>query len=152
MMDSCFTAQTVTKQLIIDKIRRLTFQRNESRQYTHASITKLVKGIQRVLKQQHNPSGISNGMLNLLNRNTKEPQANKTTTEEEILRPLQSEAIDESVKTGTIVAPKFTLHADAQYEANQRNTINQAMIGAKEGVVEALTTFVGTDITGKVLR
>ena len=63
----------------------------------------------------------------------------------------QSNAIDESVKTGTIAVTELTLRANAQYKANQRNIINQALIGAKEGVVEALTTLMGTDITNSVL-
>ena len=37
-------------------------------------------------------------------------------------------------------------------EADRRNIINQALIGAKEEVVEALTTFVSINITDAVLR
>jgi hypothetical protein len=129
----------------------LTFQRNASGQYTHAAIMQLVKGIQRVIKQQYNPAGGSNGMLDLLNQNNKGPQANKTTTSEDVLLAAKKDAVDKSVKTGTIIVPKFTLQADAQHEANQRNIINQALIGAKEGVVEALTTLVGMDITDSVV-
>jgi hypothetical protein len=130
----------------------LNFQRNDSRQYTHAAITQLVKGIEQVLKQQYNQAGGSNGMLDLLNQNNKGPQSNKTTTAEDVLFASQSNAVDESVKSGTIIAPEFTLQADAQHEANRQNIINQALIGAKEGVMEALTTFVGTEITDAVLR
>ena len=53
---------------------------------------------------------------------------------------------------GITVTPKITLRSDAQDEVNRRNIINQALIGAKEGVMEALTTFLGTDITNMVLR
>ena len=42
--------------------------------------------------------------------------------------------------------------SDAQEEANRHNIINKALIGAKERVLEALTTFVGTNITNTVLR
>jgi hypothetical protein len=70
---------------------------------------------------------------------------------EEILHALQSEAIDKSVKTGTIIVPEFTLQADAQHEANQRNIINLALIGSKEGMVESLTTLVGMDITDSMV-
>ena len=131
MTDSCFTAQTATKQLIIDEIRRLTFQRYASGQYTHAANTQLVKGIQQVLKQQYNPADGSKGMLDLLNQNNKGPQANKTTTADAVLSASQRDAVDESVKTGTIIVPKFTLQADAQHEANQQNIINQALIRKK---------------------
>ena len=119
MTDLCFTAQTVTKQSIVNEIRQLTFQRNDSRQYTHAAITQLVKGIQRVLKQQYNPAGGSNGMLDLLNQNNKGLQANKTTNAEDVLLESQNNAVDESVKRGNIIVPEFTLQVDAQHEANQ---------------------------------
>ncbi len=152
MMDLCFTARTVTKQLIVNEIRWLTFQHNDSGQFTHAAILQLVKGIQRVLKQQYNPAGGSKSMLDLLNKNNKGPQANKTITAEDLLLASQSDAVDKSIKTGTIIVSKFTLQANAQHEANQQNIINQALIGAKEGVVDALSTLVGMDITDSVLR
>ena len=79
-------------------------------------------------------------MLDLLNQNNKGPQAYTTTTAEDVLLASQSNAVDKSVKTGTTIVPDFTLQADAQHEANRQNIINQALIDAKEGVVEALTT------------
>ena len=80
MADTCFTARTATKQSIATKIGRLSLWRNDSGQYTHAAITQLKKGIQWVLKQQYNPAGGANGMLDLLNQNSVGPQANKTAT------------------------------------------------------------------------
>ena len=50
------------------------------------------------------------------------------------------------------MAPKITLRSSAQDKADRRNIINHALISAKEGVVEALTTFVGTNITDTFLR
>jgi hypothetical protein len=38
-----------------------------------------------------------------------------------------------------------------QEEADCRNVAAQAMIGAKEGVVKAVTTLVGTNITDSIL-
>jgi hypothetical protein len=63
----------------------------------------------------------------------------------------KKEAKAESTTTGTMVHPKIMSRADAQEEAKRLNTNNQALIGAKKGVVEALTTFVGTDITDTIL-
>ena len=80
------TIRTATKQSIVTKIGRLSHRRNDSRQYTHAAITQLEKCIQRVLKQQYNPAGRANGMLDLLNPNNVGPQANKTATAADILR------------------------------------------------------------------
>ncbi len=48
--------------------------------------------------------------------------------------------------------PKITSRADAQEEDKQLKTHNQALIGAKESIIKALTTFVGTDITNTILR
>ena len=84
MEDTCFTARTATKQSIVTKIGRLSLWRNDSGQYMHAAITQPEKGIQRVLKQQYNPTGGANGMLDLLNPNNVGPQANKTATAADI--------------------------------------------------------------------
>ena len=57
-------------------------------------------------------------MLNLLDCYNKGAQASKTTTVEDMIRASQSEAIDEAVRTGTIVVPDFMLRANAQYESD----------------------------------
>ncbi len=41
---------------------------------------------------------------------------------------------------------------EAQEEANQLNVINQSVIGTKEGVAEAITKLVGSDVTDAILR
>ncbi len=41
---------------------------------------------------------------------------------------------------------------EAQEKANQLNVINQLVIGAKEGVVEAITKLVGSNVTNAILR
>ena len=56
------------------------------------------------------------------------------------------------MRIGTTVFLTITLQSNAQEEADRRNIINQALIGAKEGVVEALTTFFGTNIADAVLQ
>ena len=91
-------------------------------------------------------------MLDLLIANNVGPQANKTATAVDILHESKKETEDESAQTGKAVTPKIMSQSDAQEEADRRNIINQALIGAKEGVVEALTTLVGTDITNAVLQ
>ena len=151
MADLCFTAQTATKQSIVANLGQLSFQRNDSVQYNKANITQLEKGIQRVLKQQYNPAGGSNGMLNLLNHNKKRPQPNMTATAAGVLHASKKEVDDELAQKGTTVAPKITLRSNAQDETNRRNIVIQALIGAKEGVLEALTTFSGINITNTVL-
>ena len=85
MADTCFTAQTTTKQSIVTKIGQLSLPRNDIGQYTHAANTQLEKGIQHVLKQQYNLAGRSNSMLDLLRHNNTGPQANKTSTAADVL-------------------------------------------------------------------
>jgi hypothetical protein len=45
----------------------------------------------------------------------------------------------------------ITSRSEAQEEADRLNVINQSVIGAKEGVVKALTKLVGSNITDAVL-
>ena len=96
MADTCFTARTATKQSIVTKIGRLSLRRSDSGQYTHAAITQLEEGIQRVPKQHYNPAGGANGMLDLLNPDNVGPQANKTATAVDILRESKQEADNEA--------------------------------------------------------
>ncbi len=53
--------------------------------------------------------------------------------------------------TGKTVLPIITTQAKAQEEANQLNVINQLVIGAKEGAIEAITKLVSSDITNAIL-
>jgi hypothetical protein len=68
-----------------------------------------------------------------------------------VINMFKKEAKAESTTTGTTVHPKITSRTDAQEEAEWLNTNNQALIGAKEGIVKALTTFVGNNITDTIL-
>ena len=54
--------------------------------------------------------------------------------------------------TGKTILPTFNTRTEAQEEADQLNVINQSVIGAKEGVVEAVSKLVGNDITDAILR
>jgi hypothetical protein len=54
--------------------------------------------------------------------------------------------------TGKTILPTFTTQTEAQEEADHLNVINQSVIGAKEGVVKALTKLVGRDITNAILQ
>ncbi len=53
--------------------------------------------------------------------------------------------------TGKTVLPTFTTRSEAQKEADRLNIINQSVISAKEGVVEAVSKLVGSDITNAIL-
>jgi hypothetical protein len=65
----------------------------------------------------------------------------------------ESRDIAEAQSTAQLpVLPTITAHADAQDEADRINMVNQAVIGAKEGAMEAITEKVGSDITDAILR
>ncbi len=57
-----------------------------------------------------------------------------------------------TASTGKTVLPSIESRAEAQEEADQLNVINQSVIGAKEGVVEAITKLVGSNVTNAILR
>jgi hypothetical protein len=53
MADSVFTAHVAIWSQVANEIGQLSLPKNESGQYTHANITQLKKGIERILKQQY---------------------------------------------------------------------------------------------------
>jgi hypothetical protein len=57
-----------------------------------------------------------------------------------------------STTTGKTVLPTFTSQTEAQEEANRLSVINQSVIGTKEGIIEAITKVVGSDVTNAILR
>jgi hypothetical protein len=71
-------------------------------------------------------------------------------TIQSVLDDAQAIAATRSPATVT-VTPTIISHSDGQDEADRINQINQAVIGAKEGVTEAFTKKVGSAITDKVL-
>ncbi len=53
--------------------------------------------------------------------------------------------------TGKTVLPIIRAQAEAQEEVNQLNVINQLVIGTKEGIVQAITKLVGSNVTDDIL-
>jgi hypothetical protein len=68
------------------------------------------------------------------------------------LKTAKKQADELTTTTGKTILPTFTTQTEAQEEANRLNVINQLVIGAKEGIVEALTKLVGSNITDAILR
>ena len=73
-------------------------------------------------------------------------------TASSILMASIKEAKELAKQSGVDEKPMIATRADAQDEADRRNYAIQATIGAKEGVAEAITNKVGSDITDSVLR
>jgi hypothetical protein len=77
MADLVFTALVAIRSQVANEIGRLSLPKNESGQYTHANITQLKKGIERILKQQYNPARGDHGMLAILSLNNYGPKAHR---------------------------------------------------------------------------
>jgi hypothetical protein len=79
-------------------------------------------------------------------------QSTDAITAGSVLKAARARADNLLKTTGKTVLPIFTTRTEAQEEADRLNVINQSVIGAKEGVVEAVSKLVGTDITDAILR
>ena len=137
-------------QQVLDGIDKLTLQTNKHGQFTHDAILLLQKSIQRVLVSQFNPSDPGKGMVKLLDDG--DNISTDASTAGSVLKSSKKRTDKLSTTTGKTILPTFTTRTEAQEEADQLNVINQSVIGAKEGVVEAVSKLVGSDITDAILR
>jgi hypothetical protein len=155
MAEACYTARATTKQQVIKGIGKLALQTNEHRQYTHDAILLLQKSIRRVLVRQFNPSNPGKGMEKLLKDRTNlltNVKSTDTITVNSVLKAAKAKADVALKASSTMITPTITSRLKAQEEADRLNVINQSVIGAKEGVVEAVTKLVGSNITNGVLQ
>jgi hypothetical protein len=150
MAEACYTARATTKQQVLGGIDKLTLQTNEHGQYTHDAILLLQKDIECILVSQFNPSDPGKGMVKLLddgNNILTRIQSTDVITAGSVLKLAKKRADKLSTTTGKTILPTFTTQTEAQEEADRLNVINQSIIGAKEGVVEAVLKLVGSNIT-----
>jgi len=155
MVEACYTARATTKQQVLDGINKLTLQTNEHGQYTHNAFLLIQKGIPRVLVSQFNPSDPGKGMVKPFNDGDSiltGVQSTDAITAGSVFKSAKKRADELSTTTGKTVLPTFNTQTKAQEEADRLNFINQLVIGAKEGVVEAVLKLVGSDITVAILR
>jgi hypothetical protein len=154
MAEACYMAWATIKQQVLNEINKLTLQTNEHGQYMHDAILLIQKGIQRVLISQFNPSDPGKGMVKLLDNGDNtltRVQSTNAIMAGSFLKLAKKRADKLSTTTGKTVLPTFTTRTEAQEEANQLNLINQSVIGTKEGVVEAVSNLVGSNITNAIL-
>ena len=155
MAEACYTARATTKQQVLDGINKLTLQTNEHGQYTLDAILLIQKGIQRVLVSQFNPSDPGKGMVKLLNDGDNiftQVQLTDSITAGSVLKSAKKRADELSTTTGKTILLTFNTQTEAQEEADQLNVINHSVIGAKEGIVEAVSKLVSSDIADAILR
>ncbi len=108
-----------------------------------------------VLVSQFNPSNLGKGMAKLLKDGSNLLTNVKSTnaiTAKSVLKAAKTRADAASKAASTTIAPTITSRSEAQVEADHLNLITQSVIGAKEGVVEAVTKLVGSNITDAVLQ
>ncbi len=121
----------------------------------HDAILLIQKGIQRVLVSQFDPSDPGKGMVKLLDNGDNiltQVQSTDAITAGSVLKLAKKRADRLSITTGKTVLPTFTTQTEAQEEADRLNVINQSVICAKEGIVEAVSKLVGSNITNAILR
>ena len=155
MVEACYTTRATTKQQVLNGVKKMTLQTNGHGQYTHDAILLLQKGIRRVLISQFDPSNPGKGMEKLLdNGNNLLTLMNSTDaiTASYMITKTKNKADKLTASTGKTVLPAITSRAEAQEEADRQNVINQLVISAKEGVVEAITKLVGRDVTNAILQ
>ncbi len=121
----------------------------------HNAILLLKKDIWRVLQSQLNPSNPGKGKEKLLNTGDNQLTLVKSTnaiTAGSVDKKAKQNAKVLLILTDKTVLPIITTGAEAQEEANRLNVINQLVIGAKEGAIEAITKLVVSNITDAILR
>jgi hypothetical protein len=155
MAEACYMARATTKQQILNGVNNLTLKSNKHGQYTHDAILLLQKGIRRVLISQFNPSNPGKGMEKLLDNVDNLLTLVKSVdaiTASYVIKTAKNSAEKLTASTSKTILPSITSRAEAQEEANQLNVINQLVIGAKEGVIEAITKLVGSNVTNAILQ
>jgi hypothetical protein len=144
----------MTKQQVLNSVNKLTLQTNEHGQFMHDTILLLQKGIWHVLISQFNPSNPGNGMEKLLDDGNNLLTLVKSTDPimaGSVIKAAKQRADKPTALTSKTVLPSITAQAEAQEEANRLNVIYQLIIGAKIGVIKAITKLVGSDITDAIL-
>jgi hypothetical protein len=155
MSEACYTARRIIGEDAKKLILNLQLKVNERGQYQHDDAVVFTTGINRQLANIYNPEQPGKGMLLLADKNPNEVNTLKSTdlvTATNVLKKYQRLADKESKVTGMKEKPHIDTQAEAQEEADRTNYAIQATIGAKEGVAEAITEKVGTDVTDIVLR
>jgi hypothetical protein len=155
MAEACYMARATTKQQVLNGINKLTLQTSEHGQYMHDAILLIQKGIQRVLISQFNPSDPGKGMVKLLDNGDNiltRVQYTDAIMAGSVLKSAKKRVDELLATTSKTVLPTFTTRTEAQEEADQLNVINQSVIGAKEGVVKAVSKLVSSDITDTIFK
>ena len=162
MSSSAYSARGAVKTQVMEGIAKIRFPK-PNKTYTAVEANQLTLGADRILRGIFNPFGGNQGMHILLRSSTNATNpsmlfAIKTTdvvTIESIIDESKAEADAKNAAKGASeadVAPLITTLVDARDEVNRRNEMFQSVIGAKEGLAEALALKVGNRIVDAVTK
>jgi hypothetical protein len=119
----------------------------------HDAILLLQKGIWHVLISQFNLSNPGKGMEKLLNNSNNLLTMVKSTdaiTASYVIKEAKQRGDVLTASTSKTISSSITARAEAQEEAVRLNVISQLVIGAKEGVIKAITKLVGSNVTNAI--
>ena len=156
MSDTAYTARSNARLQVVEGISKLTLNL-VNLQYDHEAGTQFVLGLNRVLRGTFNASEPGQGMAPLLRSNSKmaaiksTDAANMNTIIEDSIAEAKAKQ-DASDDPSKKVEPLIQTRADAMDAADRYNIEVQAVIGAKEGAIEAITQKVGANVTDVILR
>lgn len=139
--------------IALDRVGRIQFVKDGS-QYDHNAAVKYVANVERVLRNSYNQLDSDHGMAKLLDEAKNAINSIKSTTAytaDDVLASSKAEAKKISAAQNITAVPKYNTRADAQEHADRLNVYSQAVVGYKEGVVEALLNTVGSDVLNAAL-
>ena len=158
MADAIYSARGNTRDEVGKRLAKLTLAKNERGQYTHDDVMMYIAALKKVLKGTFNVGDPGNGMLKLCNGSRGQAghlaaiKSTDVATRKSVLAASKSEAEAASLAEGSAVAPTITSQNDAQDEADRINLMQQAVIGAKEGAVEAIIEQIGQDVADTIIN
>ena len=155
MGDEVWSVRRLNKLNAEEKLSPIKINKDETNRYTHDDATKFIKAIVKACEDMLNPLDRKNGMAKLFEQTVNE--INKITSKDtydykDILRISKAEATAASRATGAVVPPDITDRANAQEEADRMTKLNQAVIGAKEGIISKLKEAVGDQVLAAELQ
>ena len=153
MDGALFRVRADTKARVLAQMAAILFHKNEVGGYAYNDATNLELQINRVLEEQlfeFTTDGMKGLAVNATNTLTSY-KSNISITKKEVLTEAKAAAAAASTKDNT-VDPEYATNAEAQDEADRRNSFRLAAIGVKEAVAAGITLLVGEAITNPVLR
>lgn len=143
MGDEVWSVRRLNKINAEEKLESIKLRKDETNQYQHDDAIKFIKAITKACQDMLNPLDKAGGMSKLFEDNINAITSKDTYDYKDILKKSKIEAAAESKATGITVLPDITDRANAQEEADRLTKLNQAVIGAKEGIIAKLKAEAG---------